>query len=138
MTASESFAHVRGWRSLKSRRRDFMADSTTGDTNDSTRAEIARRGSQGDLVEISTVAVGSREAFLFPPCGGTRAHALSTIVPSLPRVSWGAMGYPLTNLSPREVELIRIGMMLDTYFNARAYINLFKMYMGEGGTEAEG
>lgn len=39
-----------------------------------------------------------------------------------------------TNLSPREAELIRIRMP-DTYFNARAYINLFKMFMGEGETE---
>lgn len=36
-----------------------------------------------------------------------------------------------TNLSPREIEFIRIRMP-DTYFNARAYINLFKMCMKEG------
>lgn len=64
-----------------------------------------------------------------------RVHALSTTVLSLSRISWGAMGYPFTcatNLSPREAELIRIRMP-DTYFNAHAYINLFKT--GEGGTE---
>jgi len=41
--------------------------------------------------------------------------------------------YPLTcttNLSPREAELIRIRMP-DTYFNACAYINLFKMCIEE-------
>lgn len=50
----------------------------------------------------------------------------------------GCDGYILltcaTNLSPREVELIRI-RIADTYFNARAYINLFKMRTRERGRE---
>lgn len=68
-----------------------------------------------------------------------RVHALSTTVLSVMGIV-GREGYPFTcatNLSPRGAELIRIRMP-DTYLNARAYINLFKACVREGGRNGSG